>query len=256
MNQSAPGTPSSTPAPERDPRLDRLLALVDGVYAISLTLLAVELLGLSEEMEHLQGRELLESLLDAWPRLPGYITSFTIIALFWQANHQMFQHVLRFDGRLLWLVFLQLAFIAFLPFPTSMVGQHVRDSVVQQFYSSSLLVAALVNAALWWYASSGHRLVNQDLSPRYIRRRHLLSLSAPVGFLALMGLVAVGVGRLINPLVLAYLSSLCYIMVAVFGWWVPHLEVQEPSGGPQAEVPKAEDSAAEEQREERDRIND
>lgn len=250
MDQSAPGT-SSTPAPGRDPHLDRLLALVDGVYAISLTLLAVELLGLSEEAENLQGRELLESLVDAWPRLLGYITSFTIIALFWQANHQMFQHVTRFDGRLLWLVFLQLAFIAFLPFPTSIVGEHVRDLVAQLFYFASLLVAALANAALWWYVSWGHRLVRQDLSPHYIRRRHLLSLSAPVVFLLLMGLVAVGVGRLINPLVLAYLSSLCYIMVAVFGWWVPRMEVQEE----QAEGPKAEDSVVEEQREEPDRPN-
>ena len=107
----------NTPFPERDSRLDRLLALADGVFAISLTLLAIELT-LPEATADLHGQALLTALLGVWPKLLSYVTSFTMIAVFWQAHHRLFLQVRRFDGVLLWLVFLQLASIAFLPFPT------------------------------------------------------------------------------------------------------------------------------------------
>jgi hypothetical protein len=61
--------------------------------------------------------------------------------------------------------------------------------------------------ALWWYMSSGHRLVDPDLSPRVIRRHHLLSAGVPASVVLLMVLVASGVGRIISPLVLAYVVA-------------------------------------------------
>src|SRR5919199_592382 len=125
----------NTPFPERDSRLDRLLALADGVFAISLTLLAIEL-ALPEAAADLHGQALLSALLGVWPKLLGYVTSFTMIAVFWQAHHRLFLQVRRFDGVLLWLVFLQLASIAFLPFPTAVVGTPVSLALL-----SRLLIA-------------------------------------------------------------------------------------------------------------------
>ena len=63
----------------RDSRLERLLFLSDGVYAIALTLLAVELV-LPESAVDLHGRDLLESLLGSWPKVLAFLTSFTITA--------------------------------------------------------------------------------------------------------------------------------------------------------------------------------
>jgi uncharacterized membrane protein len=197
---------SSTPVRERDPRLDRLIFLTDGVYAIALTLLAVEL-GLSEAATHLEGRALLERLLEAWPRVLGFLTSFTFIANFWVGQLTIFNFVRRFDGRLMWLTLLQLLCIAFIPFPTSVIGQHVGDPVAQEFYYGTLVLTGLSLAALWWYASSGHRLVDPGLSARIIRRTHLISLGVPVTFLLLMGLIAAGVGQVVNPLLLGYLIA-------------------------------------------------
>ena len=107
-----------------------------------------------------------------------------------------FHQVKRFDGGLMWLALLQLLCIAFLPFPTSVIGEHVSDPVAQQFYFGTILVTGLVMWALWWYMSSGHRLVDPDLSPQVIRRTHLISMGAPLTMLLLMVLVAVGVGRM------------------------------------------------------------
>src|SRR5215210_4178072 len=194
-------TGAPTAASDRDPRLERLLFLSDGVYAIALTLLAVELV-LPETAADLHGGALLGSLLESWPRVLAFLTSFTVIANFWVGHNVLFQHVRRFDGGLMWLALLQLLCVAFIPFPTSVIGGHIADPVAQPLYFATLLLTGLVMAALWWYINSGHRLVHPDLSPRYVRRTHLISLTLPLTMLVFMILVALGIGRLINPLLL------------------------------------------------------
>src|ERR671917_2383475 len=198
-----------------DLRLHRLLFYADGVYAIATTLLAVELV-LPEAAVDLHGRELLDSLIGSWPRALAFVTSFLFVANFWVGHNMLFHQIRRFDGGLMWLALLQLLCIAFLPFPTSVVGEHVSDAVAQQFYLGSILVTGLAMWALWWYMSSGHRLVDPDLSPRVIRRHHLISSGVPASFVVLMALVALGVGRLVNPLLLAYLFALGYVALGVY----------------------------------------
>src|SRR5919199_6970718 len=129
-------------ASERDPRLERLFALTDGVYAIALTLLAIELV-LPAGSERLHGEALLHSILDTWPKMLGFLTSFTLIGLFWHGNHRAFYYIRRFDSRLDHLTLLQLLCIAFIPFPTAIVGEHVSDPVAQVFYFAAILVTGL-----------------------------------------------------------------------------------------------------------------
>ena len=176
------------PGAELDLRLHRLLFFADGVYAIAVTLLAVEQV-LPEAAADLHGQDLLWSLLESWPRVLAFLTSFVFIANFWVGHNMLFYQVRRFDGGLMWLALAQLLCIAFLPFPTSVIGQHVRDAVAQQFYLGTILVTGLVMWALWWYMSSGRRLVDPDLSLREIQRHHLISSGAPLSTLALMVLV-------------------------------------------------------------------
>ena len=224
------------PEAELDSRLQRLIFLTDGVYAIALTLLAVELV-LPEAAVHLHGDELLGSLLDEWPRVLGFLTSFTFIANYWVGQLMIFQHVRRFDGRLMWLTLLQLLCVAFIPFPTSVIGEHVSEPVAQQFYYGTLVLTGLSLAALWWYASSGGRLVAQDLSPRFVRRTHIISVGVPMIFVVLMGLIAVGVGRLVNPLVLGYIVALFGTVMGALQGGEPDPALSEPMGseGPPAE---------------------
>src|SRR5215217_1760204 len=92
----------------KDPRLERLLFLTDGVFAIAITLLAVELLNLPQEAQDLHGHALLKSLLKSWPGVLGFLTSFTVVSIIWAVHHRMFQFVKGLDGRLLWLQLLQL----------------------------------------------------------------------------------------------------------------------------------------------------
>jgi uncharacterized membrane protein len=230
------------PASERDPRLDRLFALTDGVYAIALTLLAIELV-LPASSEHLHGEALLGSILDSWPKMLAFLTSFTLIANFWHGGHRAFHYLRRYDGALDWLSLLQLLCIAFLPFPTAIVGEHVSDPVALEFYFAAIFVTGLVTMALWWYASSGHRLVDPELHPRVIRRFSLTIFLGPVcASILWMVLIGVGIERLINPLLLQYLLLVGYVLLGVFGGWEPR--AQEMRGG----APE-DDAAVREQRE-------
>jgi len=205
--------------------LDRLLFLSDGVYAIALTLLAVELV-LPEAAADLHGRDLLASLLESWPKVLAFLTSFTVIANFWVGHNVLFQHLRRFDGGLMWLALLQLLCVAFIPYPTSVIGGHIEDPVAQQFYFATLFLTGVVMAALWWYMNSGRRLVEPDLDQQFVRRTYLISLILPGFLLVLMGLVAVGVGRLINPLLLFAIATLCFIVLGVLEWQGEEDEVE------------------------------
>ena len=200
---------------ELDLRLQRLLFLSDGVYAIAATLLAVEL-GLPEAAADLHGSELLDRLQDSWPQILAFVTSFLFIVNFWVGHTMQFHLVRRFDGGLTWLALVQLLCIAFLPFPTAVVGEHPSDRVAQQFYLLSLLVTGLSMWALWAYMSRKHRLVDHDLSADDIRRVHVISASVPASFLVLMILVALGIGHLVNPLVLAYLIAFAGVVLGVY----------------------------------------
>jgi uncharacterized membrane protein len=241
--QNTTGTATTTPSPERDSRLDRLLTLADGVFAVAVTLLAIELT-LPEAAADLHGQALLSALLGVWPKLLSYLTSFTMIAVFWQAHHRLFLQVRRFDGVLLWLVFLQLASIAFLPFPTAVVGAHVGDPVAEEFYFGSLLLISLDWSGLRWYATAGYRLVSPELSPHDLRRYLRISLVAPVTLLILMGLIPVGLGQLIEPLLLGYLLALFYVVFSVHDW-----RPSRPTGSEATEKARPESAQTEERQE-------
>ena len=221
---------------EPDRRLHRLLILSDGVFAISLTLLAVQLT-LPEGSQDLRGGALLPALLATWPKVLAYLNSFAVIAIFWQAHHRLFLQVRRFDGILLWLVFLQLGCIGFIPFPTAVIGEHGTNPVAQQFYFGTLLVSSLAWVLLRWYATARHRLVSPELSSHDLRFYLRNSVAAPVIFLVLMVLTALGVGRLIDPLLIVYFLALVYIVLSGLRYtWEERREVFEAA---EERIPKS-----------------
>jgi len=130
----------------------------------------------------------------------------------------------------MWLALLQLMCVAFITFPTSVIGGHISDPVAQQFYFATLLVTGLAMAALWWYMTSRRRLLEPDLSPRFVRRTHLISMILLRTLLILMALVAVGIGRLINPLLLFALVTVCFIVLSILEWREEGDELEDAEG--------------------------
>ena len=103
-----------------DEGIGRILALSDGVFAIAITLLIIAIAIPATTSD----ADLPKALLSLWPRYLAYVLSFLVIARFWVTHHLAFRLINRYDATLVWLNLLLLMFVAFLPFPTAVLGEH------------------------------------------------------------------------------------------------------------------------------------
>lgn len=145
----------------------RLEAFSDGVFAIVITLLVLEI-RVPEIPEMLVATELPHKLLEMWPKFLSYVTSFLVIGVYWVAHHNVFHYVKRSDRILPWLNILSLMCISFIPFPTALIGEY-GTRVAVALYGGTLTVNALAFNLMWWYISKNYRLLDKDLNPRVVR---------------------------------------------------------------------------------------
>ena len=103
---------------------------------------------------------------DRWPSLAAYVVSFAIIGIMWFNHHSIFNYLETIDGGFFYLNLLLLMTISFLPYPTGVLGQALREGhgarTAAVFYSATMTVNALSWGALWIYASSGRRLLKSS----------------------------------------------------------------------------------------------
>lgn len=151
----------------------RILALSDGVFAIALTLLVLEI----ALPRGTTGSGLGPALLHLWPSGFAYFLSFAIIGRFWVAHHMAFRYIQRYDVRLIWLNLILLFFVAFLPFPTDVLGRFGAHSIAAVFYASSVAAASAASAAVWWYASGTGHLLRPGVDPALVRLARIRSFS-------------------------------------------------------------------------------
>lgn len=144
------------PAAQRD--TSRLVAFSDGVFAIAITLLILEIKPPSED-EHL-----LHGLLALWPSYLAYALTFLFIGQVWANHHVMFDHIRAADRTMLLLNMLVLMVVAFLPFATSVLADALRDGDDQRtavvFYAIAFDLTALTFNAVWQYARRRKLLSN------------------------------------------------------------------------------------------------
>lgn len=166
--------------------LERLLFFSDAVFAIAITLLALEL-RLPSLGGSLTNDQLLQALLAIWPKYFSYALSFFVIGAFWMGHHRKFRFILRYDTNLILLNIFLLMWIAFIPFPTAIIGETENRTAVI-FYALVMAVAGLLNAALWVYASRNNRLIESGFTPQQKRRETIRALIVPGVFLLSIGL--------------------------------------------------------------------
>jgi uncharacterized membrane protein len=148
---------------------NRLEAFSDGVFAIAITLLVLELK--SPELE--EGERLWPALLHEWPQFAAYLTSFAILGIMWVNHHSMFRQIKRADRGLMFLNLGLLLWTTLLPFPTSLFAEHLRDesinsNVAAAVYSTNLTLAAIAFSAIWWHVLRNH-LVDHDMNKAQMR---------------------------------------------------------------------------------------
>ena len=103
--------------------LDRIIFLSDGVFAIAMTLLVIDL-KIPELVNQATSDQVVQAVGDLLPRLLAYAGSFTIISFFWVGHWRRFRLIDRADIRLAYVNLLLMAFIALIPFPTALIGEH------------------------------------------------------------------------------------------------------------------------------------
>jgi uncharacterized membrane protein len=108
--------------------------------------------------------------------------SFVVIARFWTAHRLAFRLIARDDAVLVWLNLLLLMFVAFLPFPTAVVGAHAGSPAAAVLYAASVCLTSAASAAYWWYASGRGGLLRPDVGRAQIRAMRARGLSGPVVF--------------------------------------------------------------------------
>jgi uncharacterized membrane protein len=162
--------------------LERLVFFSDAVFAIAITLLVLPLTEVQFTDVNL-GRELLR----LWPELLSFVMSFAVIGNYWVAHHRMFRHIVDVDARLVWLNFGFLLVIAFLPFPTAVLGEHGDTTPAAVLYAGAMSLTGFTSATMWAHASYRGRLVHPALDRRAVRYLQLRSLVVPATFVPSIG---------------------------------------------------------------------
>jgi len=125
---------------------NRVEALSDGVFAIVITLLILDI-----RVPDVEYNQLLSSLIALLPRIFAYVISFGVIGVYWLAHHQSLQLIGRLNGFLIWLNFLYLLAVSFMPFPTALLGRYPMQPIPIVIYGLNLIVANATGLALTLY---------------------------------------------------------------------------------------------------------
>ena len=183
---------------------DRLETFADGVFAIAATLLILNVDAQVGERSGAVGHRLLA----IWPSYIAYAVSFVTIGIIWSNHHTVMAQLGRVNRVFLLQNVFLLMCVAFLPFPTRLVAEHLRDRHDLQpaalAYGATMTVMAVCYIALWLYAARGERLLRDDSDPRTvsgITRSYLpgsplylaatlLALASPLASVALYGAIA------------------------------------------------------------------
>jgi uncharacterized membrane protein len=151
----------------------RLEAFSDGVFAIAITLLILEIkVPGASEIRELGG--LWAALAQRWPSYVGYVLSFLIIGIMWANHHALFEYIRRVDGPLILANLLLVMGVGFLPFPTAVLAQHLADPAARTqataFYGATLIFTSITYNILWWTGRWRGRLLGTELHRQGCRR--------------------------------------------------------------------------------------
>ena len=143
----------------------RLETFADGVFAIAATLLIIDV------SVKAPGAALGHAVLHAWPAYAAYAVSFVTIGIMWVNHHACMRVIAAADTTFLTLNLLLLMCIAFVPFPTNLIADHIRDNGLRAAaltYGVTLTATAVCFALFWFYAARDRRLIAHDADPKLV----------------------------------------------------------------------------------------
>ena len=181
----------------------RLEAFSDGVFAIAITLLVLELAVPRD------APDLAKALGDRWPSFAAYVVSFAVIGIMWVNHHAILHNVARVDRPLLFINLLLLMFIAVVPFPTALLAEYLveggwNSKVAAAIYSGNLFGCAIAFQLLWRWIVHDARLLHEE-----IERGKRAEIRFAIGLLVYASTVGLS-------LVNAKLTLLVHALIAIY----------------------------------------
>jgi uncharacterized membrane protein len=174
---------------------NRLEAFSDGVIAIAITLLVIEIrppqLGPGERLWH--------GLWALWPSYVGYLVSFMTIGVIWLSHHRFFEQVARVDGPLLVLNLNLLLWTALIPFPTAVVARYLEGGgeparTAAALYAAVLLLMSIAFAGMFAWVTHDERLVHQLPPAEVVRAARLRFMAGLAAYTVALGLAWLSAG--------------------------------------------------------------
>jgi uncharacterized membrane protein len=146
--------------------IERIAALSDGVFAVAMTLLVLDLKAPVESAIHTEG-DLWRGLVALAPRLLVYMMSFVTLSIFWVGQQTQLNQHTRADRDLAWLHLIFLFTITLMPFSTGLIGEFIEYRVALLVYWLNILLPGAMLYASWGYATRA-KLLREDISPERV----------------------------------------------------------------------------------------
>jgi TMEM175 potassium channel family protein len=207
--------------------IGRVEALSDGVFAIVITLLVLEM-KVPHLPENHSADEMTAALVALSLKFVSWVISFATVCVIWLNHHRLFRNVRKVDHWLFWLNANLLLWTSFIPFPTALMGDYPSSRVAASFYGAVMLMMALAFVLIRLHILRHPDLLHESVDRAFFRKMTIRSV--------LMGPVAYGIGALL-AWVGPPLAFLCYAFIAGY-FVVPRGRVRTtaPPGAPVPQV--------------------
>ena len=182
-----PSPAGSAPQRVRGYEKNRLEALADGIFAVALTLLVLDL-KLPEDLTFASNDDLWRHLLTLERHFAIYAISFVVIGMYWVSHHIQFHFIRYTDRKLIWINLFYLLFISFVPFATDLVGDHEDLVLPVEIYGIALLCLSALSFLHLDYLYRHPYLTSHEFTPEVcglIKRRVLMFTLVPVSSMLL-----------------------------------------------------------------------
>lgn len=186
-------------------KTNRLEAFSDGVLAIIITIMVLELKAPEEADFH--------SLLSLAPIFLSYLISFIYIGIYWNNHHHLFQITKIVNGKILWANLHLLFWLSLIPFTTSWIGENYTSSAPVTLYGIVLLMSSIA------YFILQNAIIKHHKNDNSIRN------SIGKGAKGLISVVIYIIGIVLS-FYISWAAILCYILVAII-WFVPDKRIEE-----------------------------
>ena len=193
----------------------RIEALGDGIFAVAMTLLVIELKLPDHGTIH-SNSELMNAVSALIPKFIAWFISFFVLALFWLGHHRLFHYVRHVDGKLLAYSLVQLGFVSLMPFASALSGEYAGALFSQVFYSAIMACLAMTALLIGSYVYRHHELTATPM-PQVVYRGMRIRTT---------GLVIISLCAVVIAAYIPYAGNVAFTLMFVIGFAVRRMEAR------------------------------